>query len=111
MSEREILFRAEVLTDFASRLLEAAGAPAQKARLVTDCLVDANLRGVDSHGVQLLAFYVERLGRVEVDPLADGHVVSESGGCLVYDGENGLGQVISDICCGHAVRLASECGL
>jgi LDH2 family malate/lactate/ureidoglycolate dehydrogenase len=111
MSERDILFRAEVLTDFATRLLEAAGAPGQRARLVADCLVDANLRGVDSHGVQLLAFYVERLGRGEVHPLADGHVVSESGGCLVYDGENGLGQVISDICCRHAVRLASEHGL
>jgi LDH2 family malate/lactate/ureidoglycolate dehydrogenase len=111
MSERDILFRAEVLTDFASRLLEAAGAPAPKARLVADCLVDANLRGVDSHGVQLLTFYLERLGRGEVDPLADGRVVSENGGCLVYDGENGLGQVISDICCGHAVRLGKECGL
>ncbi len=111
MSERTILFRAEALTDFASRLLEAAGAPSPKARLVAECLVDANLRGVDSHGVQLLTFYVERLGRGEVDPAADGHVVSENGGCLVYDGENGLGQVISDVCCGHAVRLANERGL
>jgi LDH2 family malate/lactate/ureidoglycolate dehydrogenase len=111
MSERETLFRAEVLTDFASRLLQAAGASVSKASLVATCLVDANLRGVDSHGVQLLTFYVERLGRGEVDPLADGRTVSEHGGCLVYDGENGLGQVISDICCGHAVRLAKECGL
>ena len=111
MSERDILFRAEVLTDFARRLLEAAGAPATKARLVADCLVDANLRGVDSHGVQLLTFYLERLGRREVDPLADGRVVSENGGCLVYDGENGLGQVVSDICRGHAVRLAKQRGL
>lgn len=111
MSERNILLRTEALTDFASRLLEAAGAPARKARLVADCLVHANLRGVDSHGVQLLTFYLERLGRGEVDPMADGHVVSESGGCLVYDGENGLGQVVSDICCGHAGSLASEHGL
>jgi LDH2 family malate/lactate/ureidoglycolate dehydrogenase len=111
MSERDILFRPDALTDFASRLLEAAGAASPKARLVAECLVDANLRGVDSHGVQLLTFYVQRLGRGEVDSSADGHVVSESGGCLVYDGENGIGQVISDICCGHAVRLASERGL
>ncbi len=111
MSERDILISAEALRDFASRLVEATGAPAQKARLVAECLVYANLRGVDSHGVQLLTFYLERLGRGEVDPLADGHVVSESGGCLVYDGENALGQVISDNCCGHAVRLASEHGL
>jgi LDH2 family malate/lactate/ureidoglycolate dehydrogenase len=111
MSERDVVIRAEVLTDFASRLLEAAGAPVPKARLAADCLVDANLRGVDSHGVQLLTFYLERLGRGEVDPLADGRVISENGGCLVYDGENGLGQVVSDNCCGHAVRLGKEHGL
>ena len=30
---------------------------------------------------------------------------------MVYDGQNGLGQVISNICCGHAIRLAKEFGL
>jgi LDH2 family malate/lactate/ureidoglycolate dehydrogenase len=46
-----------------------------------------------------------------MDTKALGHVVSESGACLVYDGENGIGQVVSDICVGHAVRLAREHGL
>ena len=111
MSEHTIPLAGHALTEFAGSLLEAVGVPASKAALVASSRVAANLRGVDTHGVQLLAFYLDRLERGESDARAEGRVVSESGGCLVYDGENGLGQVISDICCGHAGRLAKQQGV
>ncbi len=100
-----------VLCDWVRSLLEASAVPAAAAGVVADSLVTANLRGVDSHGVQLLPFYVEQLETGRVNGRASGRVVSESGACLVYDGENGIGQVISEICVGHAVRLAGEHGL
>ena len=102
---------AEDLSSWAIQLLEAARIPAPKARLIADTLVAANLRGVDSHGVQLLPIYVDEVERGDMDPNADGHIVSESGGCLVYDGENGIGQHVASVCCGHAVRLAKAHGI
>ena len=54
--------------------------------------------------------YVSQIRRDCVNLHARGHVVSENGACLVYDGDDGLGQVISGICCDHAVRLARENG-
>ena len=33
-------------------------------------------------------------------------VLRESGGTMHYNASNGLGAVTSDICCGHAIRLA-----
>lgn len=111
MGEQIYRFTNTALREFAARLLEAAGTPREYAALTADSLVEANLRGVDSHGVQLLTFYLERIGRGEVNPRAAGRVVRESGACLLYDGANGLGQVVSEICCGHAVRLAREHGL
>ena len=105
------MISAPELTRFAEAILVAARVPPEKARLVATSLVAASLRGVDSHGVQLLSFYVEQLEAGDVNPLADGHVVSENGPCLLYDGENGLGAVISDTCCRHGVRLAREHGL
>ncbi len=110
-SERTLLISHQALDSFAQNLLEAVGVPAPKAALVATSLVAANLRAVDTHGIQLLAFYLERLERKEIEPCAEGHVVSESGGCLLYDGENGLGQVVSNVCCQHAVRLAKEHGI
>jgi LDH2 family malate/lactate/ureidoglycolate dehydrogenase len=111
MADKYLVFPCDTLRRFAEDLLTAVGVPAPKAALVADTLIAANLRGVDTHGVQLLAFYTGRLAKGEIDPLADGCVASESGGCLLYDGQNGLGQVISEICCGHAVRLAREHGI
>lgn len=99
------------LYDFAVGILEAAGVASERARLVADVLLFANLRGVDSHGVQLLPYYVEQLEAGDVDPAAEGRVVSETGGSMVYDGSNGLGAAISEICCAHANRLAREHGL
>jgi LDH2 family malate/lactate/ureidoglycolate dehydrogenase len=111
MPERELIFASHVLNEFARRLLEAAGVPSSNAARVATSLVAANLRGVDTHGIQLLVFYLQRLEQGDIDPSAEGRVVSESGGCLLYDGENGLGQVVSDICCGHAARLAKQHGV
>jgi LDH2 family malate/lactate/ureidoglycolate dehydrogenase len=106
-----VTIAAPALRDWARRILEAAGAPGAAADLVAATLVAANLRGVDSHGVQLLLFYVEKIENGRVNVNTSGRVISESGACLLYDGENGLGQVISDICAGHAVRLARAHGL
>jgi LDH2 family malate/lactate/ureidoglycolate dehydrogenase len=111
MAGETILVKADKLAGFTRRLVEAAGVEPGKAKLVADCLVHANLRGVDSHGVQLLPVYVERIESGEVDAQADGHVVAENGCTMVYDGENAIGQVVSEVCCLHAIRLARRQGM
>lgn len=102
---------AEDLTSWAAGLLEAATFPRPTAHLVAESLVAANLRGVDSHGVQLLPYYIKQVERGDMDAGAEGRIVSESGACLLYDGANGSGQQIASVCCGHAVRLAHKHGI
>jgi LDH2 family malate/lactate/ureidoglycolate dehydrogenase len=102
---------AEPLTRFAFELLTEAQVPSEKAELVARSLVASNLRGVDSHGLQLLPYYLDQIQMGNIHPEAEGHVASENGACLVYDGEYGMGQWISAICSAHAVRLAREHGL
>lgn len=101
----------KALHGFVQDLLKAAGVSRRKAELVADSLVAGNLRGVDSHGVQLLGYYLEQLEAGDMSAEADGHVISSSGACLHYDGENGIGQWISDVCTDHVIRLAREHGL
>ena len=52
----------EALLSFANALLVAGGANEEEAEIVGGSLVDANLRGHDSHGVMRIPFY---LGRVK----------------------------------------------
>ena len=105
-----IVFSAEVLTRFAADILMAAGVAPDKAAITAEGLIASNLRGVDSHGLQLLPFYIEQILGGEMDPKADGQVLSELGGCLVFDAQNAIGQWVATVCCGHAVRLASTYG-
>jgi len=99
------------LTGFCERILVAAGVPAHKASITARPLVASNLRGVDSHGIQLLPFYVDQLLAGEMDAQADGRVISENGSCLLFDGQNSLGQWVGEVCCGHAVRIAKAHGM
>ena len=104
-----LLFERE-LAGFAAQLLRGMKVPEPTARLVADSLLAANLRGVDSHGVQLLPYYLEQLECGDVNPVAEGHVVSECGSCVSYSGDNGVGQRIAEISTDHAIRLAREHG-
>jgi len=56
-----ICFRSEALTDFCRQLLTRSAVPTEHAQLVSDSLVAANLRGVDSHGIQMLVPYLQQL--------------------------------------------------
>ncbi len=106
-----LTFSAPDLAAFAERIAIAAGIAPAEARLLGESLIAANLRGVDSHGLQQLPFYIDQLARGRMQAATSGHVVSESGACLLYDGENGIGQAIAAICCDHALRLAREHGI
>src|SRR5512140_1073815 len=110
MTDGNSIFSESALRRGASRILEAAGVPPPNARLVAESLVAASLRGVDSHGVQLVPYYVAQLRAGNLNPAEGGAVISESGVCMLYDGRRGLGQVVADLCCGHAVRLARRHG-
>jgi len=103
--------QAPELARFVEEILLAAVVPPHKAAVVTACLIASNLRGVDSHGVQLLPFYIDQLLAGEMDAQADGRVVSESGSCMVFDAQNAIGQWVAETCCGHAVRMAREHGM
>jgi len=99
------------LEEFSRALLAAAGMPEDRALLVARSLVAANLRGVDSHGVQLLAHYLPHLEAGFLNLSTDGHVVSETATTMLYDGDNGVGQWIASMATGHAIRLAAGAGL
>lgn len=83
------------LLDFARNLLSAGGATASEAGVVADSLVQANLRGHDSHGVMRIPFYVGRVKSGGLHPGATLTVVQETASVLVCDGGWGFGQTLS----------------
>ena len=78
---------------FAAKLLEAGGTSAEEARIVAASLVDANLKGYDSHGVMRVPYYVQAIKDGEVVSGAELTVLEEGPSRVVADGNWGLGQV------------------
>jgi LDH2 family malate/lactate/ureidoglycolate dehydrogenase len=99
------------LVDFCADALAHLRVPQIHARLIGESLIAANLRAVDSHGIQLLLPYITQLKLGTVDPQTKGHVAVESGACLTYDGDNGLGQVVAKECVEHVLRLVQASGM
>src|ERR1700731_890325 len=81
------------LPRIALRVFEAAGSDADEARLIADHLIEANLRGHDSHGVGLIPNYLQHLAGGTVIANHKGRVVSENGSLIVYDVQGPWGQI------------------
>ena len=99
-----VLVQEDALTGFCAACLEAVGVLAPDARSAAANLVEADLRGVDSHGVVRLPIYVERLACGAMNPRPGIRVVRETPTSLVIDGDNGMGQVVGV----EAMRLAID---
>jgi LDH2 family malate/lactate/ureidoglycolate dehydrogenase len=82
---------AEFLDGLARRLLTAAGTPDDIAADVAGSLVAANLRGVDSHGVMMLPWYLEEIGKGNIEPAARPEVERETAGSALVRGHKGFG--------------------
>jgi uncharacterized oxidoreductase len=91
------------LADISRRIFAAAGSNQQEAAIVTEHLVEANLRGHDSHGVGMIPMYLRNLGKGTLRPNCTGRITSDNGPLVVYDGERGYGQI--------AARKATELGI
>ncbi|HLQ47251.1 MAG TPA: Ldh family oxidoreductase, partial [Planctomycetaceae bacterium] len=80
-----LVIAAAKLTDFAVQLLSAGGADSEEAAIVADSLVQANLRGHDSHGVMRIPFYLQNVKNGRLQAGARLTVVRETPSVLVTD--------------------------
>jgi uncharacterized oxidoreductase len=83
------------LTGIARRVFAAAGSAEPEAEIVADHLIEANLKGHDSHGVGMIPSYLRNLAAGKAKVNEPGRVVSDNGSIIVYDGERGWGQIVA----------------
>src|SRR5262249_43740630 len=100
-----------VLRDFTTQVFSAAGLPREDATLVADVLVEASLRGVDSHGLMRIPLYTRRLEARFLNPRPAIEVVREFGGTPVLDAADSMGQVAMSRALELALDLAGAHGI
>jgi len=88
--------RAEDLRSHVATVLRAAGSSQKEAATVAENLVEANLRGHDSHGVGMLPRYVDAVLEGGLKPNSNVTIRMDTGTLLNLDGQRGYGQVIGE---------------
>jgi uncharacterized oxidoreductase len=101
---------AEPLTRFATQLLTAGGLAPDEADLVAKSLVDANLRGHDSHGVMRIPQYLDQVAKGECIPGAEFTVLKDSPTIVAADGNWGFGQTQAQRLMWRLIGKAKEVG-
>ena len=81
------------LEGWCARLLTAAGFSGDHARLVAAALVDAEARGVSSHGIARVGIYVERLQGGLLNSTAQPWIIKETEASAHVDADNAVGHV------------------
>jgi len=75
------------LIAFATSLLEAVGMPKERAQVVAQILVEGDLMGHTTHGLQLLAPYLEAITSGGMKVLGEPKVIADKPAAALWDGD------------------------
>jgi LDH2 family malate/lactate/ureidoglycolate dehydrogenase len=110
MADQQV-FAAPRLERFIASAFTTLGLPDQDAAACAARMIEADLRGVDTHGIFRLIQYCQRIkaGGVNLRPRV--RPIRENAVSALVDGDNGMGQVVVTYAAELAIRKAAEIGL
>jgi LDH2 family malate/lactate/ureidoglycolate dehydrogenase len=98
------------LRDFTRRIFLAMGCSETHASLSADVLLQADLRGIDSHGVARLIGYVRLWESKRINTTPNITIVHETPTTATVDGDAGLGLVVAPFAMQLAIKKATLYG-
>ena len=99
------------LTKFIADLFHSAGMPARDAREIAGVFVLQEMRGNRTHGLRRIARNLQSVVAGEMNARPKRKVLSNAGGTVVIDGENGIGMLGSMAAMEQAIRKARRQGI
>jgi len=107
-----IMFPADTLRGWTQEVFQKIGVSRDDAALLTDSLIEANLRGVDTHGItRMLCVYVERIRKGVMSAKSNMVVVREKASTALIDCNNSIGQVGAALAMRMAIEKARQTGV
>ena len=104
-------FDPDALQAFAAGVLETAGMPGDKAAVVAEGLVEADLYGHTTHGLALLAEYVEEVESGEMAVDGEPEVIASLGASACWDARRLPGIWVTARAVSEASALADALGI
>jgi LDH2 family malate/lactate/ureidoglycolate dehydrogenase len=99
------------LREFSNQVLVKVGVPDNEADIITSTMIEADARGIHSHGLMRLPIYVERMEKGYVKKEAVITVETDRRGTAVLDGHFSAGQIVATKAMDMAIEKAHEYGI
>lgn len=78
------------------KILESYGVSKNDSIIVSNSIIDAEISGIESHGLIRLKPYVKRIQEELINPKPNIQIVQDRESLIIVDGDNGLGQVVGN---------------
>ncbi|MNW37162.1 putative oxidoreductase YjmC [compost metagenome] len=101
----------EELTELVVSALIASGIEKDESGIVANVLINANLMGMDSHGVDLLPTYLRRIEQGGILKNPKKQVIFETSFMKIIDADGGIGPVTACQAATDAINQANENGI
>ena len=98
----------EALERLCVGVFEKLGVPGDAAHIASKNLIEADLRGVHSHGVVRFVIYIKRIRDGGTNPRAQVRTIRRTRTTAVFDGDNGLGHYVGVRAMDLAIEMASD---
>ncbi|WP_100401104.1 Ldh family oxidoreductase [Bacillus sp. FJAT-44742] len=104
-------FKPSELENFTSQVLTEVGVEQDKAKIVAEALIKADLEGLGSHGISRLSTYIARITDNRINNKPDIKISELSPTALLVDGDNGLGHLVAYEGLQEGIKLAKKQGI
>jgi len=105
-----MVYHHKSLVNFTIEVFKKMGCPDTQAQLAAEVLINADLKGIDSHGIARLPGYVRLWEKDRINSTPDIKVVYETPSTAVIDGDKGLGLVVAPEAMNVAIEKAEAAG-
>ncbi len=110
-SKNELRISAQDINTFATKVLLKNNYTKDEAKITAKVLVEANLRGVNSHGISRLKRYVDDVSSGICTPGKNPKIIKETPVSSVIDGQGGVGPYIAQIAMNISIAKAKKSGI
>jgi L-2-hydroxycarboxylate dehydrogenase (NAD+) len=111
MSQEPIRVPADRLATFIARAFTATGLSAEDSGALAQLMVEADLRGSDTHGVIRLPLYARRIRAGGVNAKPNIRTVSDRPSAALIDGDNAMGHLVMRRAAALAIEKAKATGI
>jgi LDH2 family malate/lactate/ureidoglycolate dehydrogenase len=111
MASKDVCVAWDALKQFSQEVFTRVGFTPEGAEAQADVLVWANLRGVDSHGVLRIPWYVQLVDKGQMKPKPNIQIQKETPAALLIDADFAPGPVVTVLAMRRVMEKARQVGI